>query len=59
MSMKRLFVLRHSKGGTIVKGDDGQPMYFDNKPTAKETRNRLGGSTVVSLGPDHKLSKGI
>ena len=58
MSMKRLFVLRHNKGGAIVKGTDGQPMYFDNKPDAKATRNHLGGSTVVSLGPDHKLSKG-
>lgn len=61
MSMKRLFVLRHNKGGAIVRDGDGQPMYFDNKPDAKEARNLLngyGGNAVVSLGPDHKLSKG-
>jgi hypothetical protein len=58
MSMKRLFVLRHNKGGAPVLNEDKQPMYFDNKPDAKEARNKRneqGGTAVVSYGPDHKL----
>jgi hypothetical protein len=54
MSMKRLFVLRHNKGGAIVKGADGQPLYFDSKPEAKKVRDTIGGSAVVSRGPDNR-----
>lgn len=57
MSMKRLFVLRHSKGGAIVLDGDKKPTYFDNKPEAKQARDLLnghGGTAVVSIGPDHK-----
>jgi len=57
--MKRLFMLRHSKGGSVVLGSDKLPMYFTNKPDAKAARNHLGGETVVSHGPDHKLFKGM
>lgn len=57
--MKRLFMLRHSKGGSVVLGDDKQPLYFDNKLDAKTERNTRGGTVVVSLGPDHKLFKGV
>jgi hypothetical protein len=57
-TMKRLFMLRHSKGGSVVLGSDKLPVYFDNKPDAKAARNHLGGETVVSHGPDHKLFKG-
>jgi len=54
MTMKRLFVLRHNKGGAIVKGADGQPLYFDSKAEAKRVRNTIGGDTVVSKGPDNR-----
>lgn len=58
MSMKRLFVLRHNKGGAPVLNEDKQPTYFDNKPEAKKARDLLNGQSgtaVVSYGPDHKL----
>ena len=51
----KLFVLRYSKGGAIVTGDDGKPAYFTDKMVAK--RNRVDNQ-VVSYGPDHKLYKG-
>ena len=54
-SALKLFVLRHGKGGAIVKGDDGQPLYFFDKQMAKRAR---GDDQVVSYGPDHKLYKG-
>jgi len=47
--MKCLFVLREKKGGKPIVGQE-----FDNKMKAKEVRNALGGTTVVSLGRDHK-----
>ena len=53
----KLFVLRHGKGGAIVKGEDNQPLYFNDKRTAKLAREQRDG-TVVSYGPDHKLYKG-
>lgn len=52
--MKRLFVLRHSKGGAIIKDSANRPLYFENKMVAKAARDQFGGTTVVSLGPDHK-----
>jgi hypothetical protein len=55
--MKRLFMLRHSKHGAVVLGGDRQPLYFDTKSEAKKTRDTLGGTTVVTLGIDHKLYK--
>jgi hypothetical protein len=55
--MKRLFMLRHSKGGTVVVGDSKQPLYFHVKQDAKQHRDTMGGSTVVTLGPDHRLYK--
>jgi hypothetical protein len=60
--VKRLFVLRHSKGGAIIKESNGQPMYFGSKPEAKEARNLINqhsGNAVVSEGPDHRLFKGV
>jgi hypothetical protein len=60
--MKRLFVLRHNKGGAIIKESNGQPMYFGSKPEAKEARNLINqhsGNAVVSEGPDHRLFKGV
>jgi hypothetical protein len=50
--MKRLFVLRYGKGGSLVKGDDGVPLYFANKPEAKKVRDVIKDA-VVSYGPDH------
>lgn len=50
--MKRLFMLRHGKGGPPVKGENGEVLYFGSKPEAKAERDKRSG-TVVSLGPDH------
>ena len=52
--MKRLFMLRHGRGGAAVLGDNKQPLYFDNKMEAKKARQ---DKQVVSLGVDHKLYK--
>ena len=57
--MKRLFMLRHNKGGSVVLGDNKQPLYFHDKSDAKSARDALGGNTVVTLGPDHRLYKGV
>ena len=51
--MKRLFVLRYGKGGSLVKGDDGIPLYFANKMEAKKVRDVVKDA-VVSFGPDHE-----
>ena len=53
--MKRLFMLRNGRGGAVVKGTDGQPVYFDNKMVAKRNRQ---DNQVVSYGIDHKRFKG-
>jgi hypothetical protein len=57
--MKRLFMLRHNKGGSAVLGTDKHPIYFQTKQEAKAARDERGGSTVVSVGVDHKLYKGV
>lgn len=46
--MKRLFMLRKRRGGPSIPN-----VYFDNKAKAKTERDKLGGETVVSYGPDH------
>jgi len=38
----------------VVTDQFGDAMYYDNKMEAKLHRDRLGGRTVVSFGPDHK-----
>ena len=48
---KRLFVLRKYKKGPIIPD-----LYFNNKMVAKHKRDQLGGTTVVSYGPDHRRS---
>lgn len=50
--MKRLFVLRYGKGGSLVRDDDGTPLYFGNKTAAKAARDQMD-KAVVSYGPDH------
>ena len=55
----KLFVLKHNKGGAIVKGQDGQPLYFASKQEAKKARDAIGGDTVVSRGPDNRNHKGV
>lgn len=50
--MKRLFVLRYGKGGSLVRDDDGTPLYFSDKAEAKRVRNGIKDA-VVSYGPDH------
>ena len=57
MTLKRLFMLRHGKGGAVVKSSDGQPLYFDSKPAAKTARDSIGGNAVVSRGPDNRNYK--
>lgn len=60
MTMKRLFMLRHSKGGAVLLGDDKSPVCFPNKRAAKVARDSLGGNVVVTLGIDHRLyNKGV
>lgn len=49
MTSKRLFQLRKYPKGPAIPG-----MYFSDKSAAKAVRNEMGGTTVVSLGPDHK-----
>lgn len=54
--MKRLFVLKQYKSGPVVlDSTTNQPLYFANKQEAKKIRDSLGGNTVVSYGPDHRL----
>jgi len=54
--MKRLFMLRHNKGGAVVTGADGKPLYFGDKQSAKKARK---DNQVVSFGPDHNKFKGV
>lgn len=54
----RLFTLRHRRNGPLVKDQFGDVIYYDNKMDAKRHRDRMGGQTVVSFGPDHKLYEG-
>lgn len=55
----RLFMLRYGKRGNPARDSTGSVFYFDNKESAKRTRDELNmGATppifVVSNGPDHK-----
>ena len=65
--MLKLWTLRNSPGGTLVKKLDGTPYHFEDKVSAKAIRDKLnaakaaeanGATTgiVVSHGPDHKLA---
>lgn len=54
----RLFALREYKKGPHIADQFGEPLYFDNKMEAKQLRDRIGGRTVVTFGPDHKLYEG-
>ena len=47
--MKCLFILRESKGGKPIPSHE-----YDDKMAAKKARDLIGGTTVVSLGRDHK-----
>lgn len=49
-SALKLFVLRYIKGGAIVNGDNGKPLFFSNKGAAKAQRTK---DMKVSYGPDH------
>lgn len=51
----QLFILRTKKGGSEVRDETGVVISFNNKMAAKAARDELGGDTVVSFGPDHKL----
>lgn len=50
----KLFMLRHGKGGAVVKGEDGEPLFFHNKQLAKQSRKE---GYVVSFGIDHRKYK--
>ena len=52
---KRLFMLRNTDNNTLVKGDDDNVLYFNNKVEAK--RHRQVGQ-VVTYGIDHNRYKG-
>ena len=47
----KLFVIKNDSGAT-VKGDDGEPLYFDNKMIAKE--NKPDSFHTIGYGPDHR-----
>jgi hypothetical protein len=47
--MKRLFILREKKDGKALPD-----MFFEDKQQAKSKRDEVGGTTVVSIGPDHR-----
>lgn len=51
----KLFVVVDSSGA-IVKGDDGRPLYFDDKQKAKAKRDE--GDYTVAPGPDHHKYNG-
>lgn len=51
----RLFALRKHRKGPLVRDQFGDTIYFNNKTEAKRLRDRLGGNTVVTFGPDHKM----
>lgn len=51
----KLFMLRTTKQGKPVQDANGNILYFSNKMLAKDFRDKIGGTTVVSYGPDHKL----
>ncbi len=50
----KLFMLRHGKGGAVVKGEDGEPLFFHDKQLAKQARQE---GHVVSFGIDHNKYK--
>lgn len=55
MNDKKLYQLRKYPKGPVITGSEG-PLYFSDKSAAKAVRNQMGGTTVVSLGPDHKVN---
>jgi len=52
--MKCLFILREQKGGKPIPHHE-----YDKKGKAKKARDLIGGSTVVSIGRDHKNYEAI
>lgn len=54
----RLFALREYKKGPHITDQFSEPLFFNNKMEAKLIRDRIGGRTVVTFGPDHKLYEG-
>ena len=58
MENTRLFALRRYRKGPLIKDQFGDVVYLNNKTEAKRLRDRLGGNTVVTLGPDHKMYEG-
>lgn len=59
--MKRLFTLRHGRGGSMVHvltADNRiEPVHFGSKMIAKQARDS-GKGLVVSKGIDHNKFKG-
>ena len=52
---KRLFMLRNKNDNTLVKDENGNDLYFNNKMIAKQHR-QVG--QVVTYGIDHNRYKG-
>jgi hypothetical protein len=58
--MKRLFAIRDSRGH-LVCGSDNKPMYFADKPSAREYRKTLTQdhhTYFITFGVDHRSFKG-
>ncbi len=46
----KLFMLRYRSNRKIVKGEDGIPLYFSDKLSAKQARE---DGQQISYGPQH------
>ena len=55
VTAKRLFMLRNKNDNTLVKDENGNDLYFNNKMTAKQYR-QVG--QVVTYGIHHSRYKG-
>ncbi len=50
-NLKKLFMLRKQRGGTPIKGDNGNIIYYASKQDAKQART---DDQCVSYGVDHR-----
>lgn len=54
---KRLFAIRDTSYKLVVDPTSGQPLYFPDKPSAREYRAKIAPdhyTYFVTYGPDHK-----
>lgn len=50
---KRRYLLR-KPDRSVVKDDEGEPLWFNSKLSAKTHRDKASEELVVSPGPDHR-----